>query len=76
MTTLIVMLGALTIVLWALVKLREVRDKAARGDLPSDETTVMLTLFYAISQACLDYYNDKKHYPTVVSGAPDGLVEQ
>ncbi|MBF0624757.1 MAG: hypothetical protein HQL82_08105 [Magnetococcales bacterium] len=66
----------LTAVLWALVKLREIRELSRTEILPSDQSTLLLGLFYILSEACLRYNKEKGHYPPVISGARDGLMEK
>ncbi|MBF0177878.1 MAG: hypothetical protein HQL63_13675 [Magnetococcales bacterium] len=66
----------LAFVLWALVKLRRMRERSKAQVLPSDQATLLLGLFYVISDACLRYHRAKGRYPSRITGAPDGLVEQ
>ncbi|MBF0310112.1 MAG: hypothetical protein HQL56_11350 [Magnetococcales bacterium] len=66
----------LVAVIWGLVRLRRIRERAVAARLPSDEGTVMLGLFLVLSQSCLRYHKDKGRYPQVISGAQDGLIEQ
>lgn len=64
----------LILFLWGLVKLKEIRELPA-GGLPQDETTLMLGLFYVLSQACIHYHKERGRYPMVIEGARDGLIE-
>lgn len=74
MTVLFAMVG-LALILWGLVKLKEIRENPPGDFLPNDEATMLLSLFYNISSGCLDYYRDKDRYPMAVSGARDALLE-
>ena len=65
----------LTFVIWLMAKLKDLRENPPSGDLPNDEATMVLGLFYTLSGACLRFYKDKGRYPSVVSGARDGLDE-
>lgn len=64
----------LTLFLWGMVKLRELRETPTDG-LPNDEATLMLGMYYGLSSACLEYHRDKNRYPAVMRGAIDGLEE-
>jgi hypothetical protein len=76
MLSFVLVLLVLTVVLWSLVKLREFRDKQKNEKLPMDQGTILLGLFYTLSEACIAYHRDHGHYPPTVSGAPDGLIEK
>ncbi|MBF0370868.1 MAG: hypothetical protein HQL52_15570 [Magnetococcales bacterium] len=75
MTTILLSVIFLTAILWFLVKLKELREQITDKELPNDETTVLLGLFLSLSHACLEYHRDRGHYPAVVCGAADGLIE-
>ncbi|MBF0158746.1 MAG: hypothetical protein HQL58_04420 [Magnetococcales bacterium] len=75
MFALIAVVAVLTIVLWTLVRLRDIREKSRAQKLPSDQGTVLLGMFYTISDACIRYNRDKGHYPLAISSAPDALIE-
>lgn len=60
--------------LWIMVRLRELRETPVDG-LPTDEATLILGVYYGLSNACLEYYRDKGRYPAVMRGAIDGLEE-
>ncbi|MGN7611150.1 hypothetical protein ACQZV8_03590 [Magnetococcales bacterium HHB-1] len=62
-------------VVWLLLKLREIRERTTFEDMPNDEVTLILGLFFTLSRACIEYYREHKSYPSVISGAHDGLVE-
>ncbi|MBF0155364.1 MAG: hypothetical protein HQL64_16640 [Magnetococcales bacterium] len=66
----------LSVILWILVRLRRIREQAKAQVLPSDQATLLLGLFYIISDACLRHHRAKGRYPSIITGAPDGLVEQ
>ncbi|MBF0137887.1 MAG: hypothetical protein H7833_04190 [Magnetococcus sp. DMHC-1] len=66
----------LSVILWILVRLRRIRERAKAQVLPSDQATLLLGLFYILSDACLRYHRARKRYPSIISGAADGLVEQ
>ncbi|OSM06114.1 hypothetical protein [Magnetofaba australis] len=72
----IMALAVLTIILWTLAKLRDIRDQKKSGKLPTDESTLLLGLFYTISNACVAYFREHGCYPPVVHGANDGLLER
>lgn len=63
-------------VLWILVKLKELRERPLDGGLPNDEATLMLGVYYAISQGCVAYFRAKNRYPGLISGSKEGLYEQ
>lgn len=75
LTTALVAVIVLTIIFWVLVRLREMREQTKEASLPTDETTILLGIFYGLSQACINHHRDHGNYPEVVSGAHDGLVE-
>lgn len=71
-----VLLGAvigLCFIFWLLVRLKEERE--ANFGPPNDETTLVLGMFYTLSQACVKYYRDRGKYPTQVSGTKEALLE-
>ena len=62
--------------LWVLLRLRDLRERALDDELPGDAATVMLGMYLTLSKACLQYHRDHGRYPTRVSGAPeDALAE-
>lgn len=63
----------LTLMVWLLVKLREIRELTSGP--PSDETTLIIGLFFAMSRASIRFYKERGRYPALVSGARDGLWE-
>lgn len=71
-----ILLGAVTglcLVLWLLVRLKEERE--ANSGPPNDETTLVLGMFYSLSQACVKYYRERGKYPSQVAGTKEGLFE-
>lgn len=74
-TVILLVTGFLAAVLWALLKLRELRERKAALEPSADKITVLLGLYMLLSKACIRYFRDRKHYPPVISGMPDGLVE-
>lgn len=71
-----VLLGAvagLCLVLWLLVRLKEERE--VNSGPPNDETTLILGMFYSLSQACVKYYRERGKYPSQVSGTKEALLE-
>lgn len=74
-----VILGAtlgLLLVLWTLVKLRELREMPLDGGLPNDEATLMLGVYYCVSQGCIEFHKAKGRYPSLISGSKEALYEQ
>ncbi|WP_041641501.1 hypothetical protein [Magnetococcus marinus] len=59
-----------------LAKLRDIRERRAADIMPTDEHTVLFGLFLTLSKAAVSYYRDYGNYPTIIQGAPDGMVEK
>ncbi|MEG3641363.1 hypothetical protein [Magnetococcus sp. PR-3] len=72
----ILVLFILTLILWMLAKMRDIRERRAADIMPTDEHTVLFGLFLTLSSAAVAYYRDYGSYPLMVQGAPDGLIEK
>lgn len=75
MTIMLITFSVVAVILWVLLKLRDIREARAGKELPGDKVTVLLGLFFLLSKASIRYYRDRKSYPKVVSGSENGLVE-
>ncbi len=76
MSTTFFIVCVLIMFLWGMVKLREIREKAALELPPNDEITLFLGLYYSLVRGCINHYHDHKAYPKAIMGEPGGLVEK
>ncbi len=75
MTIVLASIALLVVILWGLLKLRELREKKVAKEPSVDKVTVLLGLFMLLGKACIRYYRDQGMYPLVIAGSPQGLVE-
>jgi hypothetical protein len=65
----------LAVLLWGLLRLREIRESAIEDVEGIDKTQILMGLFFTVSNACIKYYRDRGNYPQFITGDPEGLIE-